>query len=832
MTGIQEIVKIDVQAPLSSLEVRNDCRLLSKSLRRLCSIDHFEFTTTEELPYVRDIIGQPRGVRALEFGLDIDGPGYNVFLLGPTGTGRATTVKRFLERRAEAGEVSHDWAYVHNFRAPHKPRVLLLPAGAGARLREAMAGLVEDLRNQIPLVLNTKEFKQAIDEIERDLKQRRAVIMEKVFTQAADRQLAVVRTSEGLAVVPTSDGQPIALEDITNLPEAQRKDVDEHRLAIEKQVEEAIRLVRVAEWETAQTKRKLKSEVINALLDLRIPDIRGLCANNQKAMQWLDEVRQDILDSLDAFAPNPEEIIESTADLPTVLARAQQEHNIDGKFRRYKVNLIVDHSNSKGSPVVLVDLPTLRNMIGYIGSEIRTGGAMKVDFTMINPGALHLANGGHLVVDAMSILKQPLAWEAFKRALRSSEVRIEDPESLNGVGVLRPQIPEPEPIPLSIKVVMLGTSQIYYSLQSTDDEFPEMFKVKADFAATMERTHKNEHQYALFIAARCHEGNLLPFDPTGVAKIVEFGSRLAEDKTKLSTRFGDISDLVHEAAHWARSEGKNLVSARDVTHAIEDRIYRANLTEEDIRQKILEGTLLIDTEGEADGQVNGLTVLQLGDYTFGQPHRVTARAFLGNDGVINIEREVEMAGPIHNKGLLTLRGYMGGQYALEHPLSLSASVAFEQIYSGVEGDSASSTELYALLSALSNYPIRQDIAVTGSVNQFGQLQPIGAVTQKIEGFYEVCKARGLTGTQGVIIPASNVKNLMMKEEVMRVVEEGKFHIYAVETINQGIEILTGVTAGERGQDGTFLDETVHHAVCTHLQDMADSLEHYGSYRRV
>jgi predicted ATP-dependent protease len=805
--------------------------LSPQALRRVCSIDHFEFATTADLPYRRDIIGQPRGVRALEFGVDVDSPGYNVFMLGPTGSGRTTAVRWFLERHAKEGEVPDDWVYVHNFKAPHKPRALMLPPGTGARLRDAMAKLVEDLQSQIPIVLDSQGFRGAVDEIERDLERQRDSIMQEVLAQAAEQQLAIVRTSSGPAVVPASDGQPIAPETFAQLPEAQRKAIEAQRRALEKQLEESVRAGRVAERDASRATRILVADAVAEVLDLHFPGLRKLCADNQRAMRWLDDVRQDIVDNPEAFTADRSEDDGSPTDPPAVLARLQRADSTDGVFRRYKVNLIVDHAVSEGAPVVLHDLPTFQNLVGYIEAETRAGGAVFADFTMIKPGALHQANGGYLVVHAADILEQPFAWEALKRALRGSAIRIEDPESRNGAGVLRPQMPAPESIPLSVKVVMLGTPQLYYALQSTDDEFRELFKVKADFAATMERHHDNEHQYALFVAARCREGHLPPFDAPGVGKIVEFGSWLAEDQARLSTRFGDISDLVYEAAHWARSEGQDLVSAADVQRAIEERTYRANLVEELIRRCILEGTIFIDTDGEVVGQVNGLTVLQLGDYAFGQPSRVTARIYPGNEGVVNIEREVEMAGPIHNKGLLTLRGYLGGQYALEHPLSLTASLTFEQNYGAVEGDSASTTELYALLSALSGFPIKQDISVTGSVNQLGQVQPISGATQKVEGFYEVCKARGLTGAQGVIIPASNVKSLMLREEVMSAVEESRFHVYAVETIDQGIQILTGIPAGERAPDGDFPEGTVHQAVKARLQELAESLERYAGYRQ-
>jgi predicted ATP-dependent protease len=707
----------------------------------------------------------------------------------------------------------------------------MLPPGTGETLRDAMEGLVADLRRQIPLVLNTEDFRQGIEEIDRDLDRRREAIMGKVLSVAAKKQLSIVRASTGLAVVPMSNGQPIAPELFAQMPEEERRVIEERRLMVQRELEEATGEVHVAEKETAQAKRTLEAEAVTTVLDHLLAEISVICAENHKAVRWLDELRQDILDGLDNFKSESNEVKDSAGVLPVVPAWLKQTVPADTRYRRYKVNLIVNHSTSEGAPVVLEDLPTYKNLVGYIESEIQPGGATSADFTMIKPGALHMANGGYLIVHAVDILRQSFAWEALKRALGSSVIRIEDPALRDGVGVLFPQMPAPEPIPLSIKVIIVGTPELYYSLQSTDEEFAELFKVKADFSDSMARNIESEHQYALFVAARCHEGHLPHFDATGVAKIVEYGSWLAEDQTRLSTRFGKISNLIHEAAHWARVAGQEFVSTIDVQRAIDERTYRDNLVEEDIRRTILEGTLFIDTDGEVVGQANALSVLRYGDHFFGQPSRVTARVYLGNEGVINIEREVEMAGPIHNKGLLTLRGYLGGQYALEHPLSLTASLAFEQNYGGVEGDSASTAELFALLSALSGYPIRQDIAVTGSVNQRGQVQPIGGATHKIEGFYEVCKARGLTGGQGVIIPSSNVKGLMLNEELVSAVEKGLFHIYAVETIDQGIQILTGIPAGERDQDGTFPEGTVHYLVKARLQELAERVERFTTYQQ-
>lgn len=804
-------------------------RLSPDQLRRVCSIDHFNFKTTGDLPFERDIIGQPRGVRAIEFGIEIKSEGYNIYVLGPTGTGRTTAIQKFLEERAKQSDVPKDWAYVHNFETPHKPRALDLPPGMGIKLKEAMATFVEELMRAIPRALDTDEFQDAMDAIGHDLQDKRDNLMNELQRNATENQLGILRTPQGLVVVPVGeDGQPVAPEAFAQLSEEERTAIEEKRHEIEHQLEEAMRELRDLEKAAKEQTQELESGAVARVLDLHMQELRETCADHEETLFWLDQVRQDVLDNLDDFKDGSDQGEQPSLPLPGM---QRDQPSPDQKYRRYQVNLIVDHSQSEGAPVVVVDLPSYQNLIGRIESEVRFGGAMATDFTMIKPGALHLANGGYLVVRAQEILSHPFSWEGLKRALQVGHVHIEEPVSRSGMGVLAPQVPEPEPIPLDVKVIMLGSPRIYYLLHGLEEDFPELFKVKADFAVTMDRTHENEDEYALFVAARCHENDLPHFDPTAVGKVIEYSSWLADDQDKLSTRFGDISDLIQEAVYWTQNEGADVVTAGHVQRAIDERTYRSNLVEERIQERIQDGTIFIDTEGQVVGQVNGLSVLNLGDYAFGQPSRVTARIYMGTEGVINIEREVEMAGPIHNKGLMILRGYLGGQYALAHPLSLTASLTFEQNYGGVEGDSASSTELYALLSALSGYPLRQDIAVTGSVNQRGQVQPIGGATQKIEGFYQVCKARGLTGNQGAMIPASNVSNLMLREDVIESVREGQFHIYAVETIDQGIEILTGLPAGERQPDGTYPEGTVHHAVQQRLRGLAEELVRYSSVQQ-
>lgn len=806
----------------------DDLRLTPEALRRVCSIDHFDFETTAELPAQRDIIGQPRGVRAIEFGIDIDSHGYNIYVLGPSGTGRTTAIERFLRERAATRSVPGDWVYVQNFETPHKPRAIDLPAGRGRELRDQMATFIEDLRREIPRALDTDEFSEAMDSLWHDFEESRDALIKTVRDEAEPNNFGIGRTPVGLMVLPVIEGQLAPPETIGSLPPEQREAMETKRHELQHKLDEALKEIHQAEREVKASMRELETKAISNVLDLHLDEVKEAFAESEETLLWLGEVRTDILDNPDNFKNGPEDNEPAEEDGPTVppqLARLQEER----RFRRYQVNLIVDHSKSEGAPVIVEDLPTYQNLIGRLEAEVQFG-AMTTDFTMIRAGALHLANGGYLVLRAIDLLRHPFAWEGLKRILNSGEIRIEDPESRTGAGVMSPQTPEPEPIPIDVKVVLLGSSELYYKLFSIEEDFPQLFKVKADFDHTMERNHDNEHAYATFIASRCHEDKLPHFNPAAVGQIVEFGSWLATDQDKLSTRFGDITDLVVEAAYQARKAGNEVVTADDVQQALVERIYRANEPEQYTQERILTGKVFIDTEGAIVGQVNGLSVMTLGDYMFGQPNRVTARVFVGAEGVVNIEREVGTSGPIHAKGVLTLHGYLGGQYASNMPLSLSASITFEQNYGGIEGDSAASTELYALLSALSGFPLRQDIAVTGSVNQLGQVQPIGGATEKIEGFFDICRERGLTGTQGVMVPASNVKNLMLSPEVVEAVAAGQFHVYAVSTIDEGIEILTGVPAGERNADGTYADGTVHHAAQNRLHQLVEELERYAGYR--
>lgn len=790
--------------------------LSPEHLRRVCPPERFHFQSTAELPHTDEIIGQPRGTRAIEFGIGIKSPGFHIYIMGPAGTGRETAVARFLRQRAVREPTPPDWVYVYNFAEPRRPRALSLPPGLGSRFRDDMRMLIDDLQRELPRAFEAEAYTQAAEAIQHKLEDENNALFASLQAQAATRHFTFVQTPSGPAPAPLLEGgQVMPPEVYEGLPEEARKQLEATRRDLQDALEDALRLAHQRQKAAQQALRDLQRQVAARVVDREIADFRETYAAVAGVLSYLDEVRADILEHVDIFLPREgEQLAESPPTRP----------GEPPGVRRYAVNLLVDNSKTQGAPVVVADNPTYSYLMGRIEHEVRYG-ALVTDFTLVKGGDLHRANGGYLVIHAPNLLSDPFAWYALKRTLQNRRIAIEE------VDTRAPLVPtlvlEPEPIPLDIKIILLGSPQLYALLYEGDEEFRETFSVRADFDVEMERTPENEQQIALFVAARCRAEGLPHFDPTGVAKVVEFASRLAGDQNKLSTRFGDIADLVHEAAYWAQQNGHTLVTAEDVNRALEEQMYRSNLLEERERALVRDGILFIDTEGQVVGQVNGLAaVLQVGNYAFGQPQRITARTFMGRLGVVNIEREVALAGPIHNKGVMILTGYLGGQYAQDQPLTLSAQITFEQSYGGIEGDSASSAELYALISSLSGYPLRQDIAVTGSVNQRGEIQPIGAVTEKVEGFYAVCKARGLSGTQGVIIPAANVRHLMLREEVVQAVAEGKFHVWPVRTIDEGLELLTGIPAGERGPDGTYPEGTVHHAAQKRLREWAEGMARF------
>ena len=790
-------------------------KLTAKQARRACPPSRFTFGTTAELPAAIEIFGQPRATRAIDFGIDVGGPGFNIFVLGPGGSGRATTIERFLADKAIREKVPDDWVYVHNFADPYKPRAMRLPPGRANPFRQDMQSLVGHLEIDVPRAFESEEYQQARARIARELDDKQQAAYHELESAAARRSYAVVRTPGGLLIAPLVDGKPAPIESLAGLPPDQRQQLEQAGMDLQEILADSVRRVRGYEKETQEAvtelDRQVAANVAGHVVDALIERYKVDCP---EVAEYLEEVRRDIIDHVSEFSAAQQQ----QPSQPPDPLRGPPAHV------RYQVNVLVDHARTVGAPVVIERNPTFMNVIGRIEREVRFGGTV-MDFTMLRSGALHRANGGYLVLRARDVLSDPIGWAALKRALDSGQVQIDDPGTQFQMFSTRTL--EPEPIPLDVKVVMLGSPGLYYTLHASDEDFQKLFKVKADFAPEMDRTPENERAYALFIRARCDEEGLCALDRGAVAQIVEYGSWLAEDQDRLSTRFGEVANVVREAAYWAGKAGRAVASADDVRMAIREARQRADQIEQVSRRLILDGTITIATHGTAVGQINGLSVRMSGDHTFGLPSRISARTYLGRAGVINIEREVKMSGRIHDKGVLILQGYLGSQYAVERPLTLSASLVFEQSYGDVDGDSASSTELYALLSSLSGLPIRQDIAVTGSVDQHGRVQAIGGVTHKVEGFFDVCSERGLTGEQGVVIPAANAKSLMLREDVVEAIDKGRFHIWAVSTVDEGIELLTGVKAGRRGAKGKFPPDSVHGRVEARLKEIAERMEKAG-----
>jgi predicted ATP-dependent protease len=793
--------------------------LTADQLRRICDPDMFDFESTEELPPLEEVIGQERAVRAISFGIDIESSGYHMYALGPAGTGKATTIKEFLDRKAVDRPTPADWCYVHNFDNPDKPRAIRLTADKGREFHGDIERLVADLRVEIKQVLESEEYNREKQRVQESFEKQRQELFAELESSANARDFVLVQTPLGVTFAPVVDGQMVSLLDVDKLDEDRRRRINAELETLQGELRDTTRRLRQLQTRMREQLHELDQQVAGYAVDHLIDGVRQKYAEFDSIVKFLADMRADILDNVQVIKQSEQDEREESS-VPAALFAGTSRSPLN----RYHVNLIVDNSGTHGAPVIFEDNPHYHNLLGRIEHEVHLG-ALITDFTMIKGGALHRANGGYLIVEAHDILTKPFVWEALKRALKNRNIQIEMMGQEFQTVATRSL--EPEPIPLEVKVIIIGDPILYYLLYSLDADFQELFKVKADFAVDVAWSPQITQQYAAFIGTICRKENLLHFEPSGVAQIIEHSARLISDQTKLATRFGEITDLIREASFWARQGGHQRVSGADVQRAIGEKVYRSNRIKERVEELIEDGTLLIDTTGEVIGQVNGISVISLGDYDVGKPSRITARTYIGSGGVISIDRESELGGPIHKKGTMILIGYLGGKFAEETPLTLAASITFEQLYEGVEGDSAASAELYALLSSLAGIPIRQELAVTGSINQRGQIQAIGGVNEKIEGFYDVSKLKGLTGHQGVIIPESNIKNLMLREDVVASVRAGEFHIYAVSTIDEGIELLTGKVAGTRQPDGSYPEDTVYRAVQDRLHEMAELARRYA-----
>lgn len=797
-------------------DLRSRRRLPVDQLRWTCDPNVFTFKTTAELKADEVIVGQDRAVRALELGLTISQPGYHVYVTGPVGTGRTTYTKKKVYSVAAALPVPPDWCYLYNFQQPDQPIALPLPHGAGAAFRKDMHELVEELKDAVRKLLSSETFESRRTQLLQSYEGRINEIWRDLEARAGQLGFAIQRSPTGIGTVPVGpSGEPISQEQFSALSEAQREDTARKGRELQEDVGEALRKVRAVEREAREALRELERRAVGSAAGHPVSRLKERYADNSKIVEYLDELLADVVEHLDDFKEQEE---------PQMPLPIPQFGRRPDTFQRYRVNLVVDNSHLTSAPVVIESNPTYYNLLGKV--EYRGEfGALVTDFTMIKGGALQQANGGFLILQVKDVLTNPMSWEGLKRALKAGEARIENiGEQL---GLIPTSTLRSEPIPLTVKVILIGTPMIFQLLYVLDDDFRKLFKIKADFDTEVQRTPETAAQYAAAIGAICNRQGLRPFDRVAVAKVLEYSSRLAEHQERLSTRFNEVVEIIYETSAWAERLGHEIVGAADVLRAIEEKVYRSNRVEERIRELIGQGQLLVDVDGARAGQVNGLSILQLGDYSFGHPSRITARTYVGARGVVNIEREIEMSGRIHSKGVSILAAYLGGKYAQDRPLSLNASLTFEQTYSEVDGDSASSTELYALLSELADVPIDQSIAVTGSVNQKGEIQPIGGVNEKIEGYFAVCKAKGFSGRQGVMIPVQNAVNLMLKEEVVQAVRDGIFHIWAVRTVEEGLEVLTGLPAGDSAPNGSYPEGTVNYLVSRRLGKLAERLRRFA-----
>jgi lon-related putative ATP-dependent protease len=787
--------------------------LAPEELRKECDPRLMKCDTTEELSPLEEIIGQERAIRALRFGIDIKERGFNIYVAGVPGTGRTTTVKNFLEEVAKIKPVPNDWCYVYNFQNSYEPNAIGLPPGRAKVFQKDVANFIDEVRKGLPKAFESEDYvakrEATIGAIETEREQLFAELNKKAEAEGFVLQSSPV----GLLTIPVVKGRPLNEKDFLSLSPELRAEIQKRRDTLNADLRNAMRQLRGLAKKTDEEIKKMDRDIALYTIEFAVNDLKEKYKDFSEIVEYLNAIQNDVLENLDQFIgePKAQQSFPWMEELP---------------FRKYEVKVIIDNSELKGAPVVVERNPTYHNLIGRIEKEARFG-ILTTDFTMVHGGSLHRANGGYLVLPAEETLVNVLSWDSLKRALINKEVTIE--EAGESLGFITTKGLKPEPIPLDVKVVLIGSPLLYEMLYLYDTQFKELFKVKADFDTSMVRTDENMHKYAAFICAFCKKENLKHLDASAVVKIIAYGSRLAEDQEKLSTLFADVADIIREANFYAVQNNSDYIMADHVKKAIEEKIYRSNMIQEKIQEMIQRGVLLIGTEGSAVGQVNGLSVSGMGDFSFGTPSRVTASIGIGREGVVDIEREAKLGGPIHTKGVLILSGYLSDEYARDKPLSLSARLVFEQSYGGVEGDSASSTELYALLSALSEVPIKQNIAVTGSVNQKGEVQAIGGVNEKIEGFYEVCKAGGFTGDQGAIVPESNVQNLMLKEEVIETVKAEKFHIYSIKTIDEGIEVLTGVKAGKKKPDGTFEENTINYKVDKRLREMAEKLKEFPTF---
>ena len=773
-------------------------KLKSNQLYTKCDPKKFKFSSTAELEERLSALGQDRALSAVEIGINIQSKGYNLFCLGPEGTGKTSLVKRVLVEEAKKRPTPDDWAYVYNFDEPYKPQAVNFPAGTAA-----------EFAKDIPAILESDEYKAGQSIIHEKFKQHKEEYIKILQKKAKGKSVSLLHMPVGLVVAPVKNGEVLSPEAFDELPESEKKQLLEDLNQMQEEIENTAQ--DLPQWEDKQRKETndLREKFLKIAVKNPIDELHAKYKGHKQANDFLKKIQKHIITNIDEFMPSSENNCgggEGDDALSALFSRMKQPE--EDKYAKFKVNVIVKNEPDSGAPIIHLDHPTQGNLVGRV-ERIQQYGALLTDFSLIKSGALHQANGGFLLIDARKLLLQPYAWDSLKRALASKTVKIEAPSEETTFTTISL---DPEPIPLQVKVILTGDEELYEVLSERDPDFSDFFKVEADFGVLMDRTPENEVEYAKLIGSLSKKKKLRSLNKQAVAKVIEYSSRLAEDSEKLTAHIASIGDLLREADYWARKSKANQIGKNHIEQAIDAQIYRSDRIKQAMLEQIDKGTILMDVEGSRVGQINGLVVYNFSRTSFGKPARITTQVRIGKGEFINIEREVEMSGPIHTKGVLILSSLLANRFAKDRPLSLSASIVFEQSYGGVDGDSASSTEYYCMLSAIANLPIKQNIAVTGSINQFGEVQPIGGVNEKIEGFFDVCRHRGLTGDQGVIIPRTNVKDLMLREDVLNAVDEGKFHIYAVDNVDDGIEILTGIKAGKPDKHGNYPKGTVNYAV--------------------
>lgn len=781
--------------------------LVPEQLAHRCDPAKLGFASTAELEDRGDVIGQSRASEAVRFGIAIERQGYNLYVMGRAGSGKHTMVRRAVEERAQGAPRPPDWVYVNNFAQPHQPLAIELPPGKAAQLREDMKRLIEELRANIPAVFESDEYRNRLDGVDAEFKERQEHAFTSLGEEAAAQHVAFLRTPAGFSFAPLKEGEVMSAEDFGRLPQSDQQKIEATIGALQSKLEKIVRDVMRWRKERFERVRELNREITLLAVGHAVDELKARYADLPRVVQYLDAVQRDVTDNADDFR--------KTQDEASPLQRLMQHE--EPSLRRYEVNVLVDHGNPDGSPVVYENHPTFHKLIGRI-DHIAQLGTLLTDFGQIKPGALHRANGGYLLLDAPKLLSQPFAWETLKRALSRREIRVESPGE--AYSLISTVSLEPEPIPLKVKVILLGERWLFHLLQTYDPEFGELFRVAADFEEEFERSDENVVSFARFLASCAKRDGLLPLASEAVARVVDFGARAAGDSKKITADMQQVMDLVNEADHYAREQKRAAIGADDVLRSIEARKRRSDRLRSRLNEAILRGQLLIDTDGARVGQVNGLSVYVLGDYAFAEPTRITATTRVGDGHVIDIQREVQLGGAIHSKGVMILSSFLAARYSGRQPLSLAASLAFEQTYGMVDGDSASLAETCALLSSLADVPLGQWLGVTGSINQNGEVQPIGGVNEKIEGFFDICRERGLSGKQGVLIPAANLEHLMLKDEVVAAARAGQFHIYAVRTVDEAIELLTGVPAGAPEAAGADVHAAVNARVAARLQAYA------------